>query len=102
MLRRRSKPRGAGVVVVRREGLGVSFVFEVVAWSVVEDTEEVAVCASARSSLGVRASPMEQLMKTRAGGRSTALPLPFGSVGGGGGTLRTDERKEESRSILPL
>lgn len=68
--------------------------------------EDVAAEASADSSSALRASPMEQLMKTRTGGSmSTAFPFPLGSMGGRGGgegTRRTEGSRAISGRIFPL
>lgn len=99
--RRRSNPRGAGVVFCPNKSLLLLSLEEV---STCRDVDAAA--ASAASSSAVRISPIEQLMYTRVGtgSMSIALPLPLGSGGGrggGGGTLITDGRREASGNILP-
>ncbi len=78
-VRRRSKPRGWGVVCAGCwEGM-----------SVLVDMGFCEPPAAASSSLCnswcVRVSPIEQFMYIRGGTGSGALPLPFESDGGGGG-----------------
>ena len=102
MLRRRSKPRGIGFVVVDcceavSSGLPVCKR---------KGVEDAAAEASAESSSALRVSPMEQFMKISVGGSwSTAFPFPFGSGGGrggGAGILRTVGSKAVSGRIFPL
>lgn len=102
MLRRRSKPRGIGFVVVDCCDAASSGVLV----SRRKGVDEAAAAASAESSSALSMSPMEQLMKISVGGsRSTALPFPLGSGGGrggGAGILRTLGSKAVSGRIFPL
>lgn len=102
MVRRRSKPRGIGFVVVD----GCDAVSSGVLVCKRKGVEDAAAEASAESSSALRMSPMEQLMKMSMGGsRSTALPFPLGSGGdrrGGAGILRTVGSNAVSGRIFPL
>ncbi len=102
VLRRRSKPRGTGFVVVDccdAVSSGVPVCNR-------KGTDDVAAEASADSSSALSVSPMEQLMKISVGGScSTAFPFPLGSRGGrggGAGILRTAGSKAVSGRIFPL
>lgn len=102
MLRRRSKPRGIGFIVVDCCDAVSSGVLLCKRGGVKDAAAE----ASAASSSALRVSPMEQLMKMSVGGsRSTAFPFPLGSGGGrggGAGILRTVGSKAVSGRIFPL
>jgi len=102
VLRRRSKPRGIGFIVVDCCDAVSSGVLLCKRGGVKDAAAE----ASAASSSALRVSPMEQLMKMSVGGsRSTAFPFPLGSGGGrggGAGILRTVGSKAVSGRIFPL